>query len=361
MGGPLAPSVRIFALLVTLVYAEAAVTLGSGERAQLGRLILRYAQTFAGVWLFVGLVLLAWRMFSERRRGGERRSWQIAGDFLAERWAFDRCVSIGTPFVALVLLLSSYTFIKQFLLPSVGFTMGPVIAAKEHALLGIDPWEATHALLTSPWATKALDLAYHAWFLPMVLGVALCSFAPPGSRLAARYLLCYVLLWPVQGSLVAYFFPAAGPCFFHVFQVDKHRFDGLMTLLQAQDLWLRQHGVGGLAALEFQEKLLDFFGSGEGIPGAGISAMPSLHNAMATLFACAGFKLSRRLGVALSAYAGVILLASVHLGWHYLTDGVAAIVLTVFTWWVTGQVMALCAKSTQSSERGSLLVTAPAA
>jgi hypothetical protein len=68
----------------------------------------------------------------------------------------------------------------------------------------------------------------------------------------------------------------------------------------------------------------------------GISAMPSLHVALAVLFACAGFACHRAAGWAMTAFAFVIWFGSVHLGWHYAVDGLIGGALAVVLWKVAG-------------------------
>src|SRR3546814_8775273 len=83
--------------------------------------------------------------------------------------------------------------------------------------LGHDPWRVTHAIF-SPMATYAIDRAYHGWFAPMSLGVLLCAFGARRSyRLRTQYLLSYIAVWVVIGSVFAYLLPYAGPCFDPVF------------------------------------------------------------------------------------------------------------------------------------------------
>jgi len=66
--------------------------------------------------------------------------------------------------------------------------------------------------------------------------------------------------------------------------------------------------------------------------------MPSVHNGLAFLFALAGWKLSRPLGYLFGAYALLIWVGSIHLGWHYGVDGIVAIGLTLGIWRVCGRI-----------------------
>ena len=66
--------------------------------------------------------------------------------------------------------------------------------------------------------------------------------------------------------------------------------------------------------------------------------MPSVHNGLAALFALAGFRIHRKLGWAMTVYAGVIWLGSIHLGWHYAIDGLFAFALAWGIWKVAGRV-----------------------
>jgi hypothetical protein len=60
---------------------------------------------------------------------------------------------------------------------------------------------------------------------------------------------------------------------------------------------------------------------------------------MAVLIACAGAKLDRRLGTALAAFAAVIVVGSVHLGWHYAVGSYYAVVSSLALWWAAGRIV----------------------
>jgi hypothetical protein len=91
-----------------------------------------------------------------------------------------------------------------------------------------------------------------------------------------------------------------------------------------------------LPALDVQEMLWTGYVN-RGIQfGGGISAMPSLHLATSFSFALLGFAINRRLGLLFALFTGLILIGSVHLGWHYALDGYAAILATWPIWWAVG-------------------------
>jgi hypothetical protein len=66
--------------------------------------------------------------------------------------------------------------------------------------------------------------------------------------------------------------------------------------------------------------------------------MPSVHNGVAFLFALAAWRANRPLGVLFGAYALLIWIGSIHLGWHYGLDGVVAVALTLWIWRVCGRI-----------------------
>jgi hypothetical protein len=327
---------RASPLILALCYAMVVLGLFRGGFAEFAELFKVYAWTMYPLWFLVGLLLLLLGRLRNDLRGIPHSSFRHARTFLANRWAADRWLSIVTPPLTVSILLCTFNIYKQVQLPAAGFQAESYLANADRLLLGTDAWRITHWLFASPWATEVLDLAYHAWFLPMTLGVVLCSFARPGSRLALRYLMSYVLLWIILGTFVAYLVPASGPCFYQYFHPDAGRFGELTGLLAQQDLFIRDHGLRGLLAVKYQHLLLLDYRSSSLALGAGISAMPSLHNAMAVLFACAAYHADRRMGWLFAGYAGLIWIGSIHLGWHYAIDGMVAAVLTVAIWKATG-------------------------
>ena len=60
--------------------------------------------------------------------------------------------------------------------------------------------------------------------------------------------------------------------------------------------------------------------------------MPSMHVVTSLLIALVCWRINRPLGVAMVVFLVVILIGSVHLGYHYAIDGYAAIVITLAIW-----------------------------
>lgn len=99
------------------------------------------------------------------------------------------------------------------------------------------------------------------------------------------------------------------------------------------------HDHKALHSIKAMEYLLASRGSDNF--GAGISAMPSLHVAIAFLTVQVAFSRSKRwsLRFAALAYFLVILVGSVHLGWHYLLDGLVSIAAMVPLWIRAGKLV----------------------
>lgn len=68
----------------------------------------------------------------------------------------------------------------------------------------------------------------------------------------------------------------------------------------------------------------------------GISAMPSMHVAIVCLFVLLGWRVNRIAGIGFTIFAAIIMVGSVHLGWHYAIDGYLAIILTFLIWRAVG-------------------------
>ena len=89
-------------------------------------------------------------------------------------------------------------------------------------------------------------------------------------------------------------------------------------------------------ALTTQKMLWAYYTEGGLTYGSGIAAMPSLHVSIALLNMLLAYRFSRAAGHVFAGFFAMILLGSVHLGWHYAADGYLSIITTLIIWWGTG-------------------------
>jgi hypothetical protein len=327
---------------IVAAYTMFVLATGRVDPIDFAGLFVGYLYGSFSMWLLIMAGGTTWLLYRDRPASPS----EAIGGWVRERWRRDRLVSLLWPPLLFALLMASFNAFKQMVLPAAAFRFDPLFGQLDRALaMGHDPWRVTHSLFGSPYATWILDKAYHGWFVPMVVGVMLCAFLPASSyRLRTQYLLSYIMMWVGVGSVLAFLLPAAGPCFYAPTVGSVVEFQALMDRLTAD-----QAALGSpLSALTLQDRLLALYGSETLTIGGGISAMPSVHNGLAILFAFAAFGIDRRAGWIMSGYAGLIWIGSIHLGWHYAIDGLVALPLAWGIWVAAGRVADRLARSAPS-------------
>ena len=138
-----------------------------------------------------------------------------------------------------------------------------------------------------------------------------------------RYLTALALTTAVVGTLLATLLSSAGPIFYDQILNDTRYADLLATLRQRA---YNEH------VLYYSNYLMESYKTGTPVLGAGISAMPSMHVAIATLNALYLARLNRWAGVAGWSFAIFIVFGSVYTGWHYVEDGYVAMLVVILIW-----------------------------
>ncbi|WP_050407061.1 phosphatase PAP2 family protein [Massilia sp. NR 4-1] len=200
---------------------------------------------------------------------------------------------------------------------------------------GVQPWVWLQPLLGHPVLTAVVNLGYHLWFFIMFATLYWLAFSTHRPRLRMQFLLSFVLSWILLGNVLAICFSSVGPCYYALVLGDHEPYAGLLNYLHAAD---RQIPV---LALDVQQLLWQDYRQQLGVSGLSISAMPSMHVASATLLALLGWRLNRQAGLALSAFALLIMIGSVHLGWHYAIDGYVGAAGAVLIWLIVGALQTL--------------------
>jgi hypothetical protein len=257
-----------------------------------------------------------WYLLKVYREGEARPTRRIARDF-------DPARAVA---VVLAMLLGSvmggaFSALKAAIPLAVPFYLDGWLASFERAIFGTDPWRISHALFG--WATPAIDLFYWSWLPVMVLAFNLVLLSAP-SPIKARSLITYMLLWPIIGTLGGYMLSSAGPIF------HDDLFGGHLGLVAA----LRAEGATG--NLHAHDYLWNAYVNRHNVLGGGISAMPSMHVAMACWLALTVRASIPRFQWLGWTYLVLIWASSVHLGWHYASDGFAGITGAFLIWRAVG-------------------------
>lgn len=181
---------------------------------------------------------------------------------------------------------------------------------------GVQPWAWLNAVLDKPLLTFVINFNYHLWFFIMFGMIYWLAFAVEHARLRMQFLLSFVIAWILFGNVLATLLSSVGPCYYGRMIGGPDPYAGLMAYLHEAN---RQFPVW---ALTVQDLLWQGYHEQQGEARAlAISAMPSMHVSSSVLLALLGWRLHRLAGIALTAFAVVIMVGSVHLGWHYAIDG----------------------------------------
>jgi hypothetical protein len=248
---------------------------------------------------------------------------------------------IALPIIMVGLVGSTYTSVKGMIPLLHPFAFDVSFAEFDQMLhFGIPPWQITHAIFGSSTATVSINFVYNLWFLISwgFLLWQILNLGKPHQRM--RFLLSFAMIWALLGSLGAVLMSSAGPVYYGYVTGLESPFAALMERLYAISGDLEAAGGTKIGALRVQEWLWGTYQDGATEVGSGISAMPSMHVAMAVLVALSGRHIGKFVGRALILYAVLIQIGSVHLGWHYAIDGYLSAILTVAIWKLAGVMVA---------------------
>ena len=257
----------------------------------------------------------------------------LARDF-RDVWFTPQRIAQGLPVMMLLPVFFSLFTSAKNLIPAIHpFAWDAAFAEIERILhFGRQPWEWLHPLLGFAAATATISFIYKLWFFIKYAAYFWQAFAIARPCLRMQFFWTSFASWIINGFILATIFSSAGPCYFHVFVPGApDPYAGLMAYLHETDKVMR------VADLFSQGYLLEAYQAKRTAVFSGISAMPSMHVSVAFILMLTGWRTNRILGVLFTAYLAMVMIGSVHTGWHYAIDGYVAIITTGLLWWGIGR------------------------
>lgn len=261
--------------------------------------------------LAIGGLVAALALRMAVRPRSERSSWTA--------------LMLGTLLIAIG--ASLFLPLKYAIPGQVPFWLDAPLAGAERRLFGADAWVIADRLFG--WALAPVDRVYGLW-LPVQSVALFTLMLEPPSPAKSRALIAYSLAWFVLGVVAATLLSSTGPIFYDRL-IGGQDFAALTERLRSGGAWMvRGESDAMWASLA------------SGRPGfvAGISAMPSLHVAISVWIWLTARTMASRLAPFALGYAIFVWVASVQLGWHYVSDGLAGALGMWGIWWLAGKIEA---------------------
>jgi hypothetical protein len=206
----------------------------------------------------------------------------------------------------------------------VPFWLDVPLALGERKLFGTDPWRIADYWFG--WALVPVDGVYGLWLPVQSLALFSVMLVPP-SPAKSRALIAYSLAWFLLGVVAAVPCASVGPIFYDRL-LGGHEFAGLAERLRGRGLMVKGEADAMWASFASRR------------PGlvAGISAMPSLHVAISFWIWLTARSLAPSVAPVALVYAAFMWVASVQLGWHYVSDGLAGVLGMLAVWWLAEKI-----------------------
>jgi hypothetical protein len=296
------------------------------------------AATVGGPLLVMAVLIWVQGVWDLRPRPGPdgRRVFPISDRslihmLLARVWQ-DRAYWLRGAFLLALALtfLDVYAAYKQAIPRFADYSWDPLLSELDRRVHGgVHPWQLLRGMLDVPAVMFLLDRTYFLWYATSLTFLTLIAWSRDRQR-RVRFMLTFYATWIFGGTVLAMVFASGGPVYFAQFAPD--------TFNPYEPLVRTLHETDGLTAIRGHLALWQGFSEGGHPRASGISAMPSIHVAMAILCVLAARTFNRTFGAVMMAYAALIVVGSVMLAWHYAIDAYVSIPMVLALWWLAGRV-----------------------
>ena len=244
---------------------------------------------------------------------------------LVAKAVLDRAPLLILPTIVFPVFLAGYTTAKTAIPFLVGYRWEFFWAEADRLIFGRDAWLISHAMLASV-PTPLWEWLYTAgWGLILFFWLASVPLYAPRNRVPVLYT-AMLGTWFFGGWLIAYTMSAAGPIFAHL--VDPGLADRFAPLHEQLSATLDENGP----IRRTQSYLSHAQESQIAATGGGISAMPSMHLATASIYVLAASRTPWVYPAII--FWLIIFFGSAHFGYHYWVDGIAAAGVAWLCWYL---------------------------
>jgi hypothetical protein len=283
-------------------------------------------------WVFMHRFVMAKGSFEERGDNAKAHFQTTARAYVKSELFAYACV--GLP----ILYAINFFFIQKSLIAFANpYSWDPVFAAWDKLLhFGRYPheWVIPAADSLNLHISTYFDLVYYVWFVILYIGLSFNLFLDRQRHRRLRFYWVFFLSWAIIGSLMALGFSSVGPLFYHDFYpVLANPYAGLVA-------HFTEHGPKDFPIANYSRSLLLHWASnGKMVNVNALSAMPSLHVAIAWLMVLYAWQIGRAWFTAALAFCVSIFLASVYFGFHYAVDGYVSVATVSLLWWGVGRAL----------------------
>jgi len=236
-----------------------------------------------------------------------------------------RAVPALTIILVATLTGAAFTALKHKIPEYVPFFADRILADIDRTMHFVDPWVIAHQILPGGLSGMLGFLYGPYWFIQWIGVIVLMAFSR-NDALRATYLTAFTVSFAFLSTVARTSMNSAGPIFYDRL-LGGIRFEPLIQVLETEP--------GGRSALSIADYLWASYRDQTAVFGGGISAMPSLHVAVAFLNALLSSKVHPVLGILGWGYAAIVMFGSVYLGWHYAVDGYLSIAFVLVVWRLT--------------------------